>query len=98
MTTFSALGLKPQAPKKDKEEKKKDCSVQETSTKKVKSKPFGEKEKKKKRRRLSLISEEKRTSKRRLLKLAKESFSLSKAEDKVSAIGAEPINLAEPVI
>ena len=99
---FSALGLKPQALEKEKEDKKKkDSFVQETSIKKVKSKPSSEKNKKKKKRRkrsISPISEERRISKRRLLKLAEESFSSLKAKDEVSAIGAEPINLAEPAI
>ena len=33
----------------------------------------------------------------RLLKLAKESFSLSKTEDEASTIAAEPMNVATPI-
>ena len=53
---------------------------------------------KKTKKSLSPIFEERRKSKRRLLKLAEESSSSSKAEDELSTIGANPINLAEPTI
>ena len=83
--------------KKDK--KKKDSSVQEdTTTQKDRSKPSEEKKNKKKRseRSLSLTSEEQRVSKRRLLKIAKETFPSSNAEDKTSIIVAEPMNVTTP--
>ena len=94
--------MKPQAPKKEKEEKKKDkkkkdSSDKKTSAQKEKSKPFGEeKKKKRKERSLSPILEERRTNKGRIMMLAKESSLSLKAKDEVHAIGAEPINLAEP--
>ena len=48
MKTFSALSLKPQAPKMEKEDKKKkDSSDKKTRTQKEKSKPSSEKKRKK---------------------------------------------------
>ena len=100
MKTFSALGLKPHAPEKEKkkDKKKKDSFKKKTHAQKEKSKTSGEKKKKRRERSLSLISEERRTCNRRLLKLAKESSPLSKVEDEVSVIGAIPINLIEHAI
>ena len=100
-----ALGLKTQAQEKENEKKKegkkkKDSSSATTkvlSAKKGKSKPFEEGKKKKRRERsLSPIPKERRTSKRRVMRLAEEFSSSSRTEDEVSAIGVEPINLAEP--
>ena len=97
MKTFLTLGLKAQAREKEKEKekkdkKKKDSIVEETSTRKGKSKPSEEDKKNKRRERsLSPILEERRTKKRRIMRLAEESFSSSRAEDEVSAIGAETV-------
>ena len=103
MKTFSVLGLKSRVQEKEKEKeskKKKDTTVADTivvpSTKKSKSKPLKEGKKKKYRRERSLypIPKERR-SKRRLMKLVEESSSSSMAEDGVSAIAADPINMAD---
>ena len=96
--TFSTLGLKPKDKEKEKKSKKKDVVAATTmvpSTKKPKSIPFEEgKLKQRKEKSVSPIPKERR-SKRRLVKLAKESsFSLN-ANDKVSAITINPINMAD---
>ena len=96
MKTFSALGLRPKDKKKESKKKKDDTAAVVPSTKKTKSKPFEEGKKQKKVRRersLSPIPEEMR-SKKRLLKLAEVSLFSSKADDKVSVIVVDPINVA----
>ena len=103
MKTFSALRLKPQAQEKKKEKenkKKKDTAVATAdvpSTNKTKFKPLkeGKKKKKRKEKSPSPIPEERGKSKRKVMRLAKESSSCSRAEDEVSAIAVEPINMAD---
>ena len=97
--TFSTLGLKPKDKEKEKESKKKDVVAATTmvpSTKKPKSIPFEEgKPKQRREKSLSPIPKERRRSKRRLMKLAEESSFSLKANDKVSAITTNPINMAD---
>ena len=103
MKTFSAIGLKPQDPSKEKNKrkekgkeeknknkKKKDLFVQkDAAIKKAKEK------KKRSQRDLSPISEDRRINKR-LLKLTEETSSFSSAEDETSAIAAKPMNAVVP--